>query len=229
MKNVVKKKIRTKASALYYILKFGRLEEHALIAEGKKHEAYQIEAARTTLLYALTDSLARVRVVLEGMISREDVAKFVHDDRTRGLLVELYEKFSGEDRGFDAALKSGEEAGGVHAGEHGGGDADPETDGGGLGACDPHPAAVTRIWKVYGHYGHRQKHSFCKSYKYDFSNNEVGIRIIAVMNSDYTGTNDYSLVRITRPTADECQRELDGQISDGIFEDCRVGAVVEIE
>lgn len=88
--------------------------------------------------------------------------------------------------------------------------------------------AVTRSWKVYGCRGHRQKISFQESFKYDFSDRGDGIRIIEVMNQDVTGTNDYSLVKITRPTADECQRELDGQISDGIFENCGVGEVVEV-
>ena len=32
---------------------------------------------------------------------------------------------------------------------------------------------VTRAWKVYGMEGHRQRESFCESYKYDFSKNEL--------------------------------------------------------
>lgn len=31
---------------------------------------------------------------------------------------------------------------------------------------------VTRAWKVYGMEGHRQRESFCESYKYDFSKNK---------------------------------------------------------
>ena len=87
--------------------------------------------------------------------------------------------------------------------------------------------AVKRKWKVYGTEGHRQKHSFCESYTYDFSNDKVGVRVISVLNSDKTGTNDYSMVEITRNTFDECEAELWGQITDGIFENCRVGSVVE--
>ena len=48
----------------------------------------------------------------------------------------------------------------------------------------------TRAWKVYGIDGHRQRESFGKSYKYDFSEG-TDVRIIEVENSDKTGTNDY--------------------------------------
>lgn len=59
---------------------------------------------------------------------------------------------------------------------------------------------VTRSWKVYGLDGHKQRHSFFESYKWDFSEDN-DVRIIEVLNSDKTGTN---------------------------FENNRVGAVVEI-
>lgn len=71
--------------------------------------------------------------------------------------------------------------------------------------------AITRVYKVYGVEGHRQRESFNKSYKYDFSENGT-TRIIEVENSDKTGTNEYSIVRITRDTAQECYNELCGQI-----------------
>lgn len=86
---------------------------------------------------------------------------------------------------------------------------------------------ITRSWKVYGIQGHRQRESFNNSYVYDFSKNDK-IRIIEVENADKTGTNDYSIVRITRNTAQECEDELWGQISDGIFENSNVGEVKEI-
>lgn len=86
---------------------------------------------------------------------------------------------------------------------------------------------VTRAWKVYGAEGHRQRESFGKSCKYDFSENGI-IRIIEVDNSDKTGTNEYSIIRITRNSSEECEEELNGQLSDGIFENSRVGKVVEI-
>ena len=86
---------------------------------------------------------------------------------------------------------------------------------------------TTRTWKVYGADGRRQRESFHDSHKYDWSEGE-NKRIVEVRNSDKTGTNDYSVVIITRNTPEECQRELDGQISDGIFEHSRVGMVEEI-
>lgn len=87
--------------------------------------------------------------------------------------------------------------------------------------------AVTKTWKIYGMDGHRQRESFNKSCKYDFSENGK-VRILEVKNSDKTGTNDYSIIRITRNSSEECEEELHGQLSDGIFENSRVGKVVEI-
>ena len=87
---------------------------------------------------------------------------------------------------------------------------------------------VTKSWKVYGFLGHKQRESFNKSYKWDFSEDD-NVRIIEVENSDKTGTNDYTIVRITRNTAEECEAELNGQISDGIFENSNVGDIEEIE
>jgi hypothetical protein len=55
------------------------------------------------------------------------------------------------------------------------------------------------------------------------------VRIIEVENADKTGTNDFSLVRITRNTAKECGEELEGQLTDGIFENYRTGRIEEIE
>lgn len=77
---------------------------------------------------------------------------------------------------------------------------------------------VTRKWKVYGREGHRQRESFNKSYEYDFSGGSDGTRIIKVENADVTGTNEYTVVTITRDTAELCAKELDGQITDGIVE-----------
>lgn len=86
---------------------------------------------------------------------------------------------------------------------------------------------VTRAWKVYGWDGHRQIVSFSPSFSDDFSEDGAA-RIIAVENSDLTGTNEYSIVRITRNTAEECYDELLGQLSDGIFENARFGKVEEL-
>ena len=87
--------------------------------------------------------------------------------------------------------------------------------------------ATTKTFKVYGRTGHRQKESFNASYMYDFSADQV-TRIIEVFNSDMTGTNEYTVVRITRDTEDECFEELNGQLSDGIFENVGTGAVIDV-
>lgn len=86
---------------------------------------------------------------------------------------------------------------------------------------------VTRAWKVYGREGHRQRESFCESYKHDFSENGK-TRIIEVENSDKTGTNEYTIIRITCDTAEECIREFHGQLSDGVFENSATGIIEEI-
>ena len=87
---------------------------------------------------------------------------------------------------------------------------------------------VTKTWKVFGYDGHRQKISFGKSFRWDFTSPRDGIRILDCECSDKTGTNAYVILRITRSTAELCERELDGQLSDGIFENCRYGDVVEV-
>ena len=86
---------------------------------------------------------------------------------------------------------------------------------------------TTRTWKVYGADGHRQRESFAPSYINEFTRNGERI-VLEVENSDKTGTNEYSVVRITRNTAEECEQELWGQISDGVFENSRVGKIEEV-
>lgn len=86
---------------------------------------------------------------------------------------------------------------------------------------------VTRSWKVYGTEGHRQRESFGQSLRFDFSKGD-DIKIIEVDNSDKTGTNDFSIIRISRNTAEECDETLMSQIADGVFENSRVGVIEEI-
>ena len=86
---------------------------------------------------------------------------------------------------------------------------------------------VTRAWKVYGRENHRQRQSFFASYSYDFSENG-DTRIVTVKNSDTTGTNSYSIIEITRDTAEKCYQELIGQLYDGVFENCNFGIVEEV-
>lgn len=87
---------------------------------------------------------------------------------------------------------------------------------------------VTRAYRVYGFDGHRQRESFYSSKHYDFSENGY-TRILDVLNADKTGTNAYTILRITRDTAELVENELDGQLSDGIFENCSVGEVHEVK
>ncbi len=86
---------------------------------------------------------------------------------------------------------------------------------------------TTRTWKVYGQDGHRQRESFGRSQKYDFSENGK-TRIIEVQNSDITGTNEYSVIKVTTDTYEGCEKEFLVQIDDGIFENSRVGSWEEI-
>lgn len=62
---------------------------------------------------------------------------------------------------------------------------------------------ITKSWKIYGIFDgktrHHQRESFNDSYKYDFSKND-DVRVIEVLNSDKTGTNDYTILKITRNT-----------------------------
>ena len=85
---------------------------------------------------------------------------------------------------------------------------------------------VTKRWKVYGAAGHRQRASFGTSALYDWSDGTT--RIVRIDNYDLTGTHDYSVLTVTRDTAAECDAEMLGQLSDGVFENCRVGKVEEV-
>lgn len=61
---------------------------------------------------------------------------------------------------------------------------------------------VTRTWEVYGNEGHRQRESFNESHIHDFSEGD-DVRIIELINEDKTGTNEYSIIKITRNTAQQ--------------------------
>lgn len=86
---------------------------------------------------------------------------------------------------------------------------------------------MKKSFRVYGTEGHRQKEAFNQSHEYDFSR-DGKTRKITVLNQDMTGTYDYSIVRIECDTEEEIYAELNGQLSDGIFENVRYGKVEEI-
>ncbi len=83
---------------------------------------------------------------------------------------------------------------------------------------------TTRTWKVYGAEGHRQRESFRPS---DSFRDYNGIAFV-VENSDKTGTNEYTIVKVTAENADACHDALLAQIDDGIFENSKVGRVEEV-
>lgn len=81
---------------------------------------------------------------------------------------------------------------------------------------------TTIKWRLYGADGHRMKDSFGDSETYDFSDDHE-TRIIKVARKDVLNTNEYIEVTITANTAIDCIRELSGQVSDGLWENCRIG------
>lgn len=83
----------------------------------------------------------------------------------------------------------------------------------------------TLIAKVYGEEGHRQRESFSDSQKYNFSDERDGLRILIVLNSDKTKTNDYTVVIIRRDSYEESFAEFQGQLTDGVFENSAVGRI----
>lgn len=89
--------------------------------------------------------------------------------------------------------------------------------------------SCARAWKVYGAEGHRMKESFGKSSYLDCSNKYDGVRIISVWREDILNTNEYVIVVIERNTEEECLDEFRGQLSDGVFENCRTGIFEEID
>ena len=95
---------------------------------------------------------------------------------------------------------------------------------------------VTKGYLIRGAYSHvderyhRNRESFRPSSYHDATGyrESDGIRIIKILNSDILGTNDYNVVIITRETAVQCDDEMFGQWSDGIFENCNVESPTEL-
>lgn len=89
-------------------------------------------------------------------------------------------------------------------------------------------APVSVNFKVYGLPKHSQRESFAPSERHDFSTSD-NVRILETFNSDRTGTNDYNIIRITRETREECFAELEGQLSDGLYENSEWGGYQVID
>ena len=83
----------------------------------------------------------------------------------------------------------------------------------------------SKVYHVYGRYGHRQRESFNESYELL---NETNNTMIYVNNSDITNTNDYTEIVIIAKSEKECDEILDVQLTDGIFENYRTGKVIAI-
>lgn len=86
---------------------------------------------------------------------------------------------------------------------------------------------MTKKWRIFGKDMHRQALSFEESFYWNWST-DYDLRILSCDCSDRTGSNEYVDLTITRNTAEECDRELYGQLSDGIFENTSYGVVMEL-
>lgn len=85
---------------------------------------------------------------------------------------------------------------------------------------------MERTWKVFGRYGHRQRGSFWDSRPMQMFPDGTGG--FSALCADKTGTNDYVVFTVQADTAEQCEKILEGQLSDGYFENCRVGKLVEV-
>lgn len=79
------------------------------------------------------------------------------------------------------------------------------------------------LFVVFGADGHRQRESFNKSWSF-----ETERAAVEIFNSDRTGSNLYTLMQITAEDFEACRREMEGQITDGVFENSRTGEIIEI-
>ena len=79
------------------------------------------------------------------------------------------------------------------------------------------------VIKVYGQEGHRQRASFGHSSFYDFGKKGFLTRRVNVLKEDINKTNDYAIMICDCDTRRDACLEASGQLSDGAFENCRVG------
>ena len=83
---------------------------------------------------------------------------------------------------------------------------------------------VIKSYAVYGAEGHRQRETFRPSASFEAD----GVKF-DVLNADKTGQHEYSIVIVYGWGEQEIREALEAQISDGIFENSRVGRVREIK
>lgn len=79
------------------------------------------------------------------------------------------------------------------------------------------------LFVVFGADGHRQRESFNKSWSF-----ETERAAVEIFNSDRTGSNLYTLMQITAEDFEACRLEMEGQITDGVFENSRTGEIQEL-
>ena len=79
------------------------------------------------------------------------------------------------------------------------------------------------VIKIYGQEGHRQRASFGNSSFYDFGKKGFLTRKVNVLREDVNKTNDYAIMICDCDTRRDACNEASGQLSDGAFENCRVG------
>lgn len=78
-------------------------------------------------------------------------------------------------------------------------------------------------FRVCGTEGHRQRASFGKSFEFSTFDGSAHIECVC---EDRTFTNRYVDVIITSDSFRSCAIELNAQLSDGIFESCKVGKII---
>ena len=79
------------------------------------------------------------------------------------------------------------------------------------------------VTRVYGQEGHRQRSSFWHSSFYDLGKKGFLTRRVNVLKEDVNKTNDYAIMICDCDTRRDACNEAIGQLSDGAFENCRVG------
>lgn len=82
----------------------------------------------------------------------------------------------------------------------------------------------TMAWKVYT----PSISELSPSVYCDWSNEQDGVRIMELFCADITGHPSYVIVRITRNSKNECEKEFRGQLTDGYFESYK-GDIVKKE
>jgi hypothetical protein len=84
---------------------------------------------------------------------------------------------------------------------------------------------MIKMYKVYGEEINNQRESFSPSYKVATLKNIT----ISVINSDITGTNNYSILKLEGENERKLEDEFEAQLSDGVFENSPYSITEEIK